>query len=174
MERCKASVSGQSLANEIVHIIVEDTVGVGIGGMFEEFGRRVGELQGQYIYILQDDDILAGNEAAARVQRFAKAEGWPEVIICRNLKRGCIYPTYWNAEPRLMHIDLGNYVVRADVMRENAWRFGKRYEGDFDFIHALWEQGQRFAWLEMLISREQLSQPGLGRSEDELRKEGAL
>lgn len=93
-------------------------------------------------------------------------DNYPPVMIFRNKKRGNIYPTFWECEPREGHIDLGNYVVRTDVFRRHAHEFGKRYAGDFDFIHALWRHQYQFFWYRKIIAHAQTV--GLGRSEKEL------
>jgi len=49
---------------------------------------------------------------------------------------------------------------------ESVGLFGKRYEGDFDYISALWNRGYQFAWHDRLFARAQVL--GLGRPESEI------
>ena len=48
---------------------------------------------------------------------------------------------------------LSCFAVRREVWVENADRWGQRYEGDFDFIHGLWERDYEFHWWPRLAFR---------------------
>lgn len=175
LQQCIDSVQAQTAAADIQHVIVHDDVGVGVAGMFAAIPVNVASMSinGRYVYILQDDDCLVDSLAVAELQAFAQREQYPEVIICKNKKRGNVYPTEhsWQKAPREGHIDLGSYVVRQDVFRRFANRFGERYAGDIDFIESVWREGYSFAWWPRLFAREQLANvPGLGRAERELVK----
>jgi len=156
----------------IQHLIVVDEVGVGIAGMFREIGRHLDEMKGGYVYVLQDDDVLADERVVADLERFAKLAESPPVIMVRNMKRGMCLPLVWKTRPCLGWVDLGSYVVRRDVFVENVNKFGQRYQGDFDFIDALWEAGYEFVWFDRLFARAQAT--GMGRTEAQLREDGEL
>ncbi|NJN53289.1 MAG: hypothetical protein HC804_00150 [Anaerolineae bacterium] len=173
LQACVASVCAQTAVADIQHLVIRDEVGVGIAGMFAEIGKHVQYMTGKYVYVLQDDDILADNEVVADLQRFATAQQQPEVIIVRNKKRNNVYPSnlghFLQVGPKDSAIDLGNYAVRRDVFRRHVQDFGTRYAGDLDFITVLWQQGYRFAVCDRLFAVEQLpGVPGLGRPEKEL------
>jgi hypothetical protein len=155
---------------DLEQLVVQDLEGLGIPLMFANIQANLDQIMGHYVYILQDDDQLAGQEVIYRLRNFTEVHEWPPVIICRNIKRGLLLPDRWEQQPQEGHIDLGSYVIRSDVFKDNAGAFGARYAGDFDFINALWRAGYGFAWLDMVLAREQLQQPGLGRSEQELRR----
>lgn len=164
LSRCIASVMAQTIGNEqIQHYVVRDDIGIGIGGMFAAIADNAKHLIGEYVYILQDDDILAKPDVVQRLYDFAKGNGNPEVIIVQNTKRGMRLPLVWEDAPRVGMIDLGSYIVRRDVFTVNAHFFGRRYEGDFDFIETLWIRGYKFAWFRLLFAEAQAL--GLGRDE---------
>ena len=154
LARCVMSVENQTAWEEIQHVVWRDEVGVGIAGMFAEIPRHVDELVGRYVYVLQDDDWLAAPDVVEELQRFvdALAEA-PAVVMVKNRKGPHTYPEDWGARPAWAHVDLGNYVVRRDVFAAHAGDFGKRYEGDFDFIDLLWRTGWRFAWCDLVFAR---------------------
>lgn len=165
LERCVESVCVQT-CKDFEQIIVRDEVGIGIAGMFREIGEHLREMHGKYVYILQDDDVLSDPEAVGELKAFAVENKYPQVIMVRNVKRGRLLPTYWKQAPQLGHVDLGSYVVRKDIFVKNVYRFGPRYEGDFDFISELWNQGYGFAWHDRLFATAQAL--GLGRPESEI------
>jgi hypothetical protein len=164
---CRQSIQDQTIREQIQHVVVEDLEGVGIGGMFAEIQFHVGELRGQYVYVLQDDDVLAGPDVVGRLRVFAIANKTPGVVMVRNKKRSMIMPTYWGERPRRNHVDLGSYVVRQDVFAAHAADFAPQYQGDFAFIDAVWEAGWRFTWCDLHFARA-LGDPGLGRPEGEI------
>lgn len=172
LRRCVESVCTQTVyPKQVQHIIVEDKIGVGVGGMYAEVARHVAEMTGDYVYILQDDDVLATNRVVERLMEFAAGQDQPPVIICRNIKNGNRYPVIWRAEPAKGLIDLGNYVTRRDVFAKYVNDFGKYYSGDFPFIRKLWDEQIKFYWLDMLLAKAQAL--GMGKPEEELVYTGA-
>lgn len=166
LARCVASVDGQTARKAIQHLIIPDEVGIGIDGMFAAIADNTARLRGDYVYILQDDDVLAGPGVVEALRDFAQSHGRPEVVIIKNRKWGRTYPRIWQARPGLAQIDLGNYAVRRDIFTAHAGDFGRRYEGDFDFIDAIWRAGREFTWCDMLFAVATVE--GLGRPETEL------
>lgn len=157
-----ASVRAQSFARW-EHVIIPDQIGIGIAGVFAAIQENLDKLHGRYVYILQDDDYLASADAVKELWSFVFNNCYPPVIICKNTKDGRTLPDQWQKRPELGHIDLGSYIVRRDVFEANADKFGQRYEGDFDFINALWLQGVPFAWWDFLLA--EASQVGKGKPE---------
>lgn len=157
-----AVVRAQSVARA-EHVIVPDLIGVGIAGMFQAIADNLDKLNGKYVYIYQDDDLIYRDDAVEEFGRFVRAQGFPAVVICKNIKGGRLLPDRWGQAPELGHIDLGSYIVRRDVFNQYAHRFGARYEGDFDFIRALWEDGVPFSWWDFVFC--EATQVGKGRAE---------
>lgn len=168
LENCRASVRQQSL-DEWEQVIIPDEIGIGVGGMFGQVQHHVQLVRGDYVYLLQDDDVLADAHVVRDLKTTAKSYDYPAVVMVKNVKRGNVYPTpeAWGREPREGLIDLGSYVVRSDIFKRHASDFGQRYAGDFDFILALWQHNYRFFWYDRLIARAQAL--GLGRPESQLR-----
>lgn len=162
---CRQSVQKQT-CKDFQHMVIVDDTGIGVDGMFLDIRRHVEQIRGRYVYILADDDRLIDERCVKTLRDFCDQWGNPPVVIVKNWKWGQVFPLVWEAEPELTKIDTGNFVVRADVFRENADAFGLRYEGDFDFIHNLWNQGYPFAWFDYLFSEMQVG--GRGRTEEEI------
>lgn len=158
---CKESVAAQS-DRDYQHLVIEDRVGVGVEGMFLAVRDNVGLIEGQYVYMLQDDDVLVDRDFVRELKRFVWEHNDPPVVIVRNKKHG-LQPRRWRQAPQLGSIDLGSYVVRADVFCRHADQFGARYEGDYDFIRFLWDRRYTFAWWDRLVAEAQ--QVGMGRPE---------
>ena len=148
---CLASVGRQSAYQAIEQIVIPDHVGIGIDGMYATVPAYVGAVHGQYVHILADDDVLAASDVVQQVQEFAAAHDHPPVIQVRVVKGTWHLPFNPGSEPVCGEVDLGNFIVRADIWRAFAHRYGRRYEGDFDFAAALWDAGHRFTFCDVLF-----------------------
>ena len=144
LEQCIASVAAQTVPVE--HVIVVDDVGVGIDGMYAEIPRHAGRVTGRYVMVLSDDNVLEYPEFAADLEAEAAREDHPDVVLFKGTITGTVQPVSWGGEPVCGQIDLSCFAVRREVWQERAGTWGRRYEGDFDFIHGVWEAGHRMHW----------------------------
>jgi len=148
-----ASVAAQTVVGDIEQIVIPDHVGIGISGMFSRVQHYTGAVHGRYVAFLCDDDVLAGPDVVAQVQAHAEAEGFPALIVVQTEKNGSVWPSGAAWPPRMGSIDLNCTIVRADVWRAHAHCYGARYEGDFDFMAALYASGIYAVPLDLLFSR---------------------
>lgn len=149
LEECKRSVQVQTLPCE--HVIVEDTVGIGVGGMFADIPNHALKATGSYVLVLSDDNVLADPDVAVEMRD--QAAGEPDVIMFKGDLLGCVQPLLWKHEPTVEKIDLSCFAVRRQVWQAHAADWGHRYEGDFDFIRRLWDVGYRFHWWDRVAFR---------------------
>lgn len=148
---CEASVEQQTEYTE--HIIVRDDVGIGIDGMFAAIPRHAHWVRGTYAMVLSDDDVLIDAAFAADLKREAAANAHPDVILFKGQIGEVVQPIAWGGEPELERINLSCFAVRGPTWRLHSADWGHRYEGDYDFIHRLWELGYRFHWWDRLAFR---------------------
>jgi len=160
---CLASVQAQTAVAHIEHIVLPDHVGRGIvGGLFERLPLYVDAVHGRYVHLLGDDDVLADPTVVGRVMAFARAHGDPEVICVSAQKGHWMWPDCAPWPPKQNRIDLGCVITRADIWRKHVGDFGKRYEGDFDFMQAMYNAGVKAEFCKVLF----MSGPvGLGKAE---------
>lgn len=152
LARNLASVQEQTCVRDIEQIVIPDHVGIGVGGMFARVPDYADAVHGLYVAFLCDDDVLASPQAVEQVRDAAEDEGFPEALIVRTNKGGSVWPAGDAWPPRLGSIDLNCIIVRHDVWQRHAHRYGPRYEGDFDFMRALWADGVHVVPLEILFS----------------------
>jgi hypothetical protein len=150
LERCKASVAAQYLNCQ--HVIVEDEVGLGVGGMYRDIQNHVHEIHADYVLVLSDDNCLYDEDVAGDLWTFAEENDWPDVVIWRGKINNVIYPTpvCWQKRPVECHIDLSCFVVRSDHWVANADDWPDSYEGDYHFIAKQFDRGLRFTWFDRL------------------------
>lgn len=148
LELCKASVAQQWRTE---HVIVEDHVGLGIDGMYGDIRNHVDKVHGEYVLVLSDDNVLVDPVFAAELETYVRVQQWPDVVVFKGRIDTTTQPAAWCCEPIETMIDLSCFAVRREVWVAYAESWGRRYEGDFDFIHRLWADGCVFAWWDRLV-----------------------
>lgn len=161
LARCQASVAAQT-DQDIQHLIIRDEVGLGVGGMFAAMPSHMADVAGEWVYVLSDDDYLTDPQVVAEFRAFAEAHPAAEIIMCRQLIGGVRYPRTWMAPPELGAVSLSCWFVRRAVFARIP--YGCRYEGDFDFIAAVWAAGLPIAWWDRVVCD---APHGWGRGEPE-------
>lgn len=152
LARCLASVAAQTDVALIEQIVIPDHVGIGVDGMFAAVPRYGAILSGRYVHLLADDDALASPHVVEIVRHFAEAHDNPPVILVRVVKGGVLLPSSGEPWPPVCgQIDLGCLIVRSDIWKAHAADYGQRYEGDYDFAHALFEAGLPALMCDMLF-----------------------
>lgn len=149
---CLASVAIQSAVADIEQIVVVDHVGIGVHGMYARVPQYAGAVHGQYVAFLCDDDVLASPVVVEDVRAFIEANGQPPLVIVQTRKAGAVWPANRSWPPEEGAIDLNCAIVRSDVWHQHVGAYGHRYEGDFDFLHALAQAGIPAAWCPVLFS----------------------
>jgi hypothetical protein len=147
-----ASVQQQTAVERIQQIVLVDHVGVGIGGMYASLPTYAPAVRGEYVHILCDDDVLADVDVVETVEAFAKYTAHPEVMLVAARKGESIWPAGEPWPPQMGRIDLGCAIVRSDVWNAHVADYGRRYEGDYDFLAALAHAGRRAVWCDLLFS----------------------
>jgi hypothetical protein len=142
LKACMDSVASQTAVASIQHLIIPDYVGLGIGGMFATVPAMIAPaVQGRYVHLLADDDMLATPTVVAQVEAFADSHGNPPLILVRAVKGGYEWPQGQVWPPVMGQIDLGCFITRGDVWKAHCDRYGHVYEGDWHYGNALHESG---------------------------------
>ena len=150
LARCKASVAAQT-DSDYQHLVIEDTVGIGIDGVFRDVPKYHDQLQGEYVYFLCDDDVLTDPNMVRDLKRFVQDHDHPDVVMARATIGPYMFPgpECWQAAPVVGGVTLSNWIVKRAVWE--AVPYGAYYEGDAEFIVKCWQAGYRFAWWDRLI-----------------------
>lgn len=148
LARCLASVGEQTVADRIQHFVVVDHVGIGIGGVYAQVPTYAPAVRGEYVYLLNDDNVLASPTVVGELEAFVRLHDDPPPVIIGVVdidgQRFPINDLMPRIGPIQSYVDLGNLIVRRDVWLDACHHYGRRYEGDFDFALYLWEMGHPF------------------------------
>lgn len=165
--RCRDSIDAQWLPREdfVQPLFVEDATpgGSGVGGMFAQIPNAAPAVEGDYVTLLGDDDVLADESVVGRLYSIAESASFPDVIIVSTEKAEHGRLPYDHQGPPICgRIDLGCVVTRADVWRQHVADYGSAYEGDFAHANAMWQAGRHFHYATgLLFSRGAVSRGGV-------------
>ena len=164
LRRCIASVQAQS-DPDYQQVFLSGDEESGIDGFHRRLGDEQHRYSGRYIYILPDDDLLVDPEFIAGLKRACFL--WdPDVVMVRADKRELgVLPDeqVWGGQPVHGHVDILNYVVRAEVWKRHSASFAKTeypyydgaYAGDCSFIRDVFASGATVWWWDHLVARSQ-------------------
>ncbi|MGP1666313.1 MAG: hypothetical protein ACTS5I_10490 [Rhodanobacter sp.] len=139
-----------------------DNVGRGIGWSYTNMAAHAPLLRGEYIWILDDDDVCSRPTLVVELKQIVDDKR-PDVIMVR-MHHGPlgVLPdgATWQQPPQQAHIGCSAFVVRREVWQQHAGAFGDHYAGDFDFIAAVFASGASVYWHDVIASRVQCISQG--------------
>ena len=157
----RASLAAQT-DQDFVHTPLVVEAGRGIGYATEQMARYAPNLVGDYIFVLDDDDLLTLPAFVAGLKEIAILYA-PDVIMVRmDHGAGRILPSdRWGKSPRVSEIGISAFVVRRDVWQAHAGAMipGK-YTSDFEFISSIWRDRPAVYWWDVVASRVQRQSEG--------------
>ena len=140
LERCQRSVSEQTFTR-VEHMILRDEVGVGVAVAQKMLWDA--QPQGEYVFVLDDDDYLSANDVLDKLHlELILAKPRPPFAVVK-VSHGDLgmMPLSWQGEgvPREGWITVSNVVVENAVWHSQREHFGERYAGDYDFAKSLFD-----------------------------------
>jgi hypothetical protein len=135
-----------------------DGEGRGVGEAQAMLANYAPYLRGQYIFVLDDDDMCIRRTLVEELKAIA-SEHSPDVIMVRmdHGPRG-ILPgdAEWQKPPVHSRIGASAYIVRRAIFQRHAAAYSTaRYESDFDFISAVFESDPEVYWHDCIASKVQ-------------------
>jgi hypothetical protein len=143
-----------------------DEVGHGVGWSYQEMARQADELEGDYIWILDDDDMCIRNTLVDELSTIVTDRN-PDVIMLRmnHLQRGILPSHTWGQYPRMGDIGCSAFVVRRDVWVKHSVEFERGdYSNDYYFISAIFDDSTvDIFWHDVIAS--QIQKISMGKPE---------
>jgi predicted O-methyltransferase YrrM len=160
------SVDAQS-DQDIEHLLIQDNRGVGIGGANQSFFRLRDLVEGQWVYILDDDDRLVYPDFVKELKKIVRQHDPQVVMVKVEVERpGYILPDTWENRPILNRIRSLNYIVKSALWKRYISHFAKPAAGDFAFIDEIWKSEPRIFWWNGIVAKVPCA--GGGRSESDI------
>jgi hypothetical protein len=146
---------------DYIQTILDDPDGRGIGWSYSNMAAYAPKLTGQYIWILDDDDMVASRTFVADLKRIEQ-EFKPDVIMVKmdHGPRGILPNRTWQRRPEIGDIGCSAFVVKRRIWQRHARLFSATYAGDFDFINSIFARDYdpyraRIYWFDSIASRVQ-------------------
>lgn len=151
------------------HLFLIDDDGHGLSWANRQFYRHRDKPHGDYILMLDDDDVLIRDDVVTQFKR--KTTDYPELVMC---KFDCgpwgVLPSHgvWvNKRPKLTRVGTSCFITRRDVWHSHIEHFGQPTAGDYHFLSAIWPDLTDIEWLDLVIGR--IQQIGKGKPEADAR-----
>ena len=166
LRRNRLSVRLQTL-QDYEQIFLVDKEGQGINAADARMAAEAPTLiHGDYVYILDDDDLLIDNQFIDHIHDIAQAHD-PDIIMVKsdNGYLG-ILPSAatWKREPQPGRVSVLNYVVRSEIWKRRAAAFATHPTdaGDAMFIVELFKHDYKVHWLDAIVA---MTGPVSGRNQ---------
>jgi hypothetical protein len=148
--------------NDWTQTLLIDDQGRGIGWSHENMAAYAPRLVGDFIWILDDDDMCILPDFVEGL-RFIVADSDPDVIFVKmDHGGGRILPTrYWGMMPRCGEIGVSAFVVRRSVWQTHVSAMVPgMYTSDYALISSIWDGGASVYWWDVVASKVQKQSMG--------------
>lgn len=162
LTRNMASVAAQT-EQDLEHIILHDPVGRGIEWANAQYGRYGWALSGEYVLMLDDDNVLSEVDAVAALKATASISNADVIQFMADVGPNGVLPhdLSWQNPPQQYHVDGHTIAVRRDVWLEHIGAFDGPRCADYRFLRALWDANVSVAHVDRILV-EALAVGGLG------------
>lgn len=146
--------------------ILSDEEARGVAWAQENMANYSTHLQGEYIWILDDDDMAIHPALVCELKDIAR-EHQPDVIMVKmdHKERGVLPDSaHWGKPPVHGFIGCSAYIVKRELWQAHAGAFlPGTYSSDFTFIKSIFDSEPSIYWHDVIAS--QVQRIGLGKPE---------
>jgi hypothetical protein len=162
------------LGDDWTQTLLIDRVGRGVewaNGEMAGYGRW---LRGEWIWILDDDDICIRPNLVSELQQLVGRSDADVIVMRMDHGPLGILPDnqVWMTTPTRGRIGCSAVVVRRRLWQMCAHAYTARYDADYDFISAVFSKAAGVIWHDVIASRVQCI--GQGRSEESILAMGVM
>lgn len=139
---------------DLEHIIILDDAGLGSGRANIMFYRNMDRVSGDYVFMLDDDDVLVTPDFISDMKGIVKGND-VDVIMIRMMLNGELYPTpiVWKKQPIMNHIGTSNFVIKNAVWKKHIRNFLPIQTGDYNFIRTVFDSRPKVTWVDKIYSK---------------------
>ena len=155
LEVCQQSLARQT-CRDFQHTFLVDDIGRGIAWSYENLAAYAPKLVGEWIWLLDDDDMCISDTLVADLKAIA-VEHNPEVIMLRmnHGERGILPGKNWQKPPVQGDIGCSAFVVKRKVWQRHSGHLRAHYAGDYDFISSIFARDYEIYWHDCVASKVQ-------------------
>lgn len=150
----KQSIAAQT-CQDFEQLFLVDDEGRGVHAANQALATA--QPRGDYVMILDDDDMLA-TETAIETMKEATVDN-PDIVVFRadHGKLG-VLPSpavYWHEEPISGRIGSCDFIVRRRLWKRHIAAFGTPACGDYHFLKSLWATNPTVVWIRDVLAAVQ-------------------
>lgn len=139
------------------HVIIEDVYQRGVEYANGQMSARDwSDVQGEYVLILDDDDLMADDELIEKLKLHTLDD--PTDLFFVKMDHGVwgILPAEtWEWEPKRGRQGCSCVIPSRDLFLQAVKSYKPKYDGDYDFVKACWDLAGDMAWLDTVATRVQ-------------------
>lgn len=133
--------------------------------------EAVDRVKGDYVQVIDDDDLLSSPDYLDQLQEFIISQGYPDWIMVRGKLNDRSYPIPWGQkwQPKVGTVTCFCIITSRDLWEEHHQAWGVDKCGDWNFAKALWDAGNRPVWFDFDGCEAQHGHSNGGGESDERR-----
>lgn len=165
LRRLLASMSTFDL-DTYEHIILTDLECKGVSSANSLFEKNKDLIQGDYVYMMDDDDWFICTTFPQDLLRFIEQQSYPDIIMMKFKIVDKNLPQPWGnfAELKFCKVGTPNFCLKREVWLKHIKYFTGPSGGDFRMIQSLQAESYSVAWWEQLVGMTR-QKHGYGRSD---------
>lgn len=149
---------GEQTDQDFEQLIITDDLRRGVAWSYTNLQNYTRQINGLYVFLLDDDDMLAVPDFVSSLKRCAVENDYPDVIMMRmQHEPDRVLPDdrHWKQNPELGYIGCSAYAVWRGVWMQHVRDFQPVYHGDYTFIDTVYHSGVSVVWLDRIMTRTQ-------------------
>ncbi|QDT95560.1 glycosyltransferase family 2 protein [Gimesia aquarii] len=150
-ENLRQSIEEQTSIG-IQHVLLHSPGQIGISGANRLLAtdEAVSRIKGDYVQVIDDDDVLSSPDYLDQLQTFIVSQGFPDWILVRGKINEREYPTPWGPKwkPVLGTVACFCIITSRRLWQEHHQAWGVDKCGDWNYAKALWDAGNRPVWFD--------------------------
>lgn len=155
LARNQASLEAQTCDDWQQTLLIDD-VGRGVRWANENMGRYAPQVEGDYVWVLDDDDYCTCSTLVEDVGRIV-AEHKPDAIMVKSeVNRFGVLPdgAHWGKPPAYTHVCMSNFILRREVFQRHApGTLTAELGADFRLIQSVFDAGHSIYWHDAVVMR---------------------
>lgn len=118
--------------------------------------RDWSDVQGEYVMILDDDDVMADDELITKL-KFNAYDGLVDLFVVRmdHGPWGILPAETWESAPQRGKQGCSSVIPSRDLFLQAVKSYTPKYDGDFDFVKACYDLSQTPSFLDTVATRVQ-------------------
>jgi len=145
--------------NEIDHVLLHSPglIGIGAANRLLADSQAVTKALGDYIQVIDDDDMIISSDYVEKLQEFIVTKGYPDWIMCRGIINHRVYPVPWGRKWKPIKATVASFcmITSRKLWETHHKAWGVDQCGDWNFAKALWNAGERPAWFDFNACKAQ-------------------